>query len=194
MKKLVFATNNQHKLEEARAITAGKFELLSLADIDCHDDIPETAPTLEGNALIKARWIFDRYGFDCFADDTGLMVDALGGEPGVLSARYAGPGHDSEANMKKLLANMEGKADRKAHFSTAVALILDGKEYIFEGRVDGTIASEPGGENGFGYDPIFVADETGRRFAEMTAEEKNSISHRGRAMRKLAEFLENKSK
>ena len=126
MKKLVFATNNQHKLEEARAITAGKFELLSLADIDCHDDIPETAPTLEGNALIKARWIFDRYGFDCFADDTGLMVDALGGEPGVLSARYAGPGHDSEANMRKLLANMEGKADRKAHFSTAVALILDG--------------------------------------------------------------------
>ena len=194
MKKLVFATNNQHKLEEARAITAGKFELLSLADIDCHDDIPETAPTLEGNALIKARWIFDRYGFDCFADDTGLMVDALGGEPGVLSARYAGPGHDSEANMKKLLANMEGKADRKAHFSTAVALILDGKEYLFEGRVDGTIASEPGGENGFGYDPIFVADETGSRFAEMTAEEKNSISHRGRAMRKLAEFLENKSK
>ena len=194
MKKLVFATNNQHKLEEARAITAGKFELLSLADIDCHDDIPETAPTLEGNALIKARWIFDRYGFDCFADDTGLMVDALGGEPGVLSARYAGPGHDSEANMKKLLANMEGKADRKAHFSTAVALILDGKEYLFEGRVDGTIASEPGGENGFGYDPIFVADETGRRFAEMRAEEKNSISHRGRAMRKLAEFLENKSK
>lgn len=194
MKKLVFATNNQHKLEEARAITAGKFELLSLADIDCHDDIPETAPTLEGNALIKARWIFDRYGFDCFADDTGLMVDALGGEPGVLSARYAGPGHDSEANMRKLLANMEGKADRKAHFSTAVALILDGKEYLFEGRVDGTIASEPGGENGFGYDPVFVADETGRRFAEMTAEEKNSISHRGRAMRKLAEFLENKSK
>ena len=194
MKKLVFATNNQHKLEEARAITAGKFELLSLADIDCHDDIPETAPTLEGNALIKARWIFDRYGFDCFADDTGLMVDALGGEPGVLSARYAGPGHDSEANMKKLLANMEGKADRKAHFSTAVALILDGKEYLFEGRVDGTIASEPGGENGFGYDPVFVADETGRRFAEMTTEEKNSISHRGRAMRKLAEFLENKSK
>ena len=194
MKKLVFATNNQHKLEEARAITAGKFELLSLADIDCHDDIPETAPTLEGNALIKARWIFDRYGFDCFADDNGLMVDALGGEPGVLSARYAGPGHDSEANMRKLLANMEGKADRKAHFSTAVALILDGKEYLFEGRVDGTIASEPGGENGFGYDPVFVADETGRRFAEMTAEEKNSISHRGRAMRKLAEFLENKSK
>ncbi|MDE6257987.1 MAG: non-canonical purine NTP diphosphatase [Muribaculaceae bacterium] len=194
MKKLVFATNNQHKLEEARAITAGKFELLSLADIDCHDDIPETAPTLEGNALIKARWIFDRYGFDCFADDTGLMVDALDGEPGVLSARYAGPGHDSEANMRKLLANMEGKADRKAHFSTAVALILDGKEYLFEGRVDGTIASEPGGENGFGYDPVFVADETGRRFAEMTAEEKNSISHRGRAMRKLAEFLENKSK
>ncbi|MBD5328915.1 MAG: non-canonical purine NTP diphosphatase [Bacteroides sp.] len=189
LKKLVFATNNQHKLEEARAITAGKFELLSLADIDCHDDIPETAPTLEGNALIKARWIHDRYGFDCFADDTGLMVDALGGEPGVMSARYAGPGHDSEANMKKLLRNLEGQTDRKAHFSTCVALILDGKEYLFEGRVDGTIADTPAGENGFGYDPIFIADETGRRFAEMSADEKNEISHRGRAMRKLSEFL-----
>lgn len=189
LKKLVFATNNQHKLEEAREITAGKFEILSLADIDCHDDIPETAPTLEGNALIKARWIYERYGFDCFADDTGLMVDALGGEPGVMSARYAGPGHDSEANMRKLLEKMEDKTDRKAHFATAVALILDGKEYLFEGRVDGTIARTPGGENGFGYDPVFIADESGKRFAEMSSQEKNAISHRGRAMSKLAEFL-----
>lgn len=189
LKKLVFATNNQHKLDEAREITAGKFEILSLADIGCHDDIPETAPTLEGNALMKARWIHERYGFDCFADDTGLMVDALGGEPGVYSARYAGPAHDSEANMRKLLANLEGVTDRKAHFSTCVALILDGKEHLFNGRVDGTISTEAAGDNGFGYDPVFIADETGRRFAEMTAEEKNTISHRGRAMRKLAEFL-----
>lgn len=189
IRKLVFATNNQHKLEEAREITAGKFEILSLADIGCHDDIPETAPTLEGNALIKARWIHDRYGFDCFADDTGLMVDALDGAPGVHSARYAGPGHDSEANMKKLLENLRGVADRKAHFSTAVALIMDGKEYLFEGRVDGTIAEIPSGENGFGYDPVFVADESGKRFAEMTSEEKNAISHRGRAMSQLADFL-----
>ncbi|MDE6410109.1 MAG: non-canonical purine NTP diphosphatase [Muribaculaceae bacterium] len=189
IRKLVFATNNQHKLEEAREITAGKFEILSLTDIGCHDDIPETAPTLEGNALIKARWIHDRYGFDCFADDTGLMVDALDGAPGVHSARYAGPGHDSEANMEKLLENLDGVADRKAHFSTAVALIMDGSEYLFEGRVDGTIAETPAGENGFGYDPVFVADESGKRFAEMSSEEKNAISHRGRAMSKLAEFL-----
>lgn len=191
LKRLVFATNNDHKLQEAREITAGKFEILSLADIGCHDDIPETAPTLSENALIKARWIHDRYGFDCFADDTGLMVDALDGEPGVYSARYAGPGHDSEANMRKLLENMQGKIDRKAHFSTAVAMIIGDKEYTFEGRVDGTIAETPAGNNGFGYDPVFVADETGRRFAEMTAEEKNRISHRGRAMRKLADFLAN---
>ena len=190
LKKLVFATNNQHKLEEAREITSGRFQLLSLSDIDCHDDIPETAPTLEGNALIKARWIHDRYGLDCFADDTGLMVDALDGEPGVRSARYAGEGHDSQANMRKLLENMEDKENRAAHFSTAVALILDGREYLFEGRVEGTIARTPAGENGFGYDPVFVADETGRRFAEMTSEEKNAISHRGRAMRALAEFLD----
>ncbi|MDE5808452.1 MAG: non-canonical purine NTP pyrophosphatase, partial [Muribaculaceae bacterium] len=122
-------------------------------------------------------------------DDTGLMVDSLGGEPGVLSARYAGPGHDSEANMMKLLANLEGRADRKAHFATAVALILNGEEHLFEGRVDGTIAETPAGDNGFGYDPIFIADETGKRFAEMSSEEKNAISHRGRAMRKLSDFL-----
>lgn len=189
LQKLVFATNNKHKLDEARAITAGRFEILSPEDIGCYDDIPETAPSLEGNALIKARHIHEHYGYDCFADDTGLMVDSLGGEPGVMSARYAGPGHDSEANMNRLLENMMGKDDRKAHFSTAVALILDGKEYLFEGRVDGRIAETPAGENGFGYDPVFIADETGLRFAQMTSEEKNRISHRGRAMRKLADFL-----
>ena len=189
--QLVFATNNKHKLEEAREILSGRFEILSLAEIGCHDDIPETAPTLEGNALQKARWIKEKYGYDCFADDTGLMVDVLGGEPGVYSARYAGPGHDSQANMRRLLENLQGITDRKAHFSTAVALILNGEEYLFEGRVDGTISETPAGENGFGYDPIFVADETGLRFAEMTSAQKNAISHRGRAMRKLADFLDN---
>lgn len=193
LRKLVFATNNQHKLEEARAIASGLFEVLSLEEIGCHDEIPETAPDLKGNALIKARWIHDRYGFDCFADDTGLMVDSLNGEPGVLSARYAGPEHNSEANMRKLLANLEGEKNRNAHFSTAVALILNNKEYLFEGRVDGEIAEIPAGDNGFGYDPVFVANETGKRFAEMTSVEKNAISHRGRAMRKLAEFLQTAS-
>lgn len=189
MKRIVFATNNTHKLEEVRAIAGDDMEILSLADIGCHDDIPETSDTLEGNALIKARWVRDRYGFDCFADDTGLMVDALGGEPGVLSARYAGPGHDSAANMALLLKNMEDKTDRKAHFSTVIALCMDGSENIFEGRVDGSIAVTPSGENGFGYDPIFVPDETGVSFAEMDARAKNDISHRGRAVRKLFSFL-----
>lgn len=189
MKKIVFATNNAHKLSEVRAIAGPDFEILSLSEIGCHDDIPETAGSLEGNALIKARWVRDRYGFDCFADDTGLMVDALGGAPGVYSARYAGEGHDSEANMALLLENLQGHADRKAHFSTVIALCLDGEEQIFEGRVDGTIACERSGANGFGYDPIFIPDETGVSFAEMDASEKNAISHRGRAVRKLFSFL-----
>ncbi len=189
MKRLVFATNNPHKLEEARAILDGRLVLLSLDDIGCHDDIPETADTLEGNALIKARWIKEKYGEDCFADDTGLMVDALDGQPGVQSARYAGPGHDSKKNMEKLLDNLKGVTNRKAHFSTAIALIMDGEEHLFEGRVDGVIAETPSGEGGFGYDPVFIADETGLSFAVMSAEAKNAISHRGRAMRELARFI-----
>ena len=192
MKKIVFATNNAHKLEEVRAIAGNSFHILSLSDIDCHDDIPETADTLEGNALIKARWVRDRYGMDCFADDTGLMVDALNGEPGVYSARYAGEAHDAEANMAKLLEKMNGQTDRKAHFSTVIALCLDGEEKIFEGRVDGTIAVQRSGANGFGYDPIFVPDETGISFADMTAEAKNAISHRGRATEKLFQYLKDK--
>ncbi|MBD5172930.1 MAG: non-canonical purine NTP diphosphatase [Bacteroidales bacterium] len=188
-KKLVFATNNNHKLQEARQIIGDAFSIVSLSEIGCHDDIPETADTLEGNALMKARWVKERYGYDCFADDTGLMVDALGGAPGVLSARYAGPGHDSAANMKKLLSEMDGQENRKAHFSTAIALLADGEEHIFEGRVEGSISDHPSGKEGFGYDPVFVADESGRSFAEMTADEKNAISHRGRAMRKLRDFL-----
>lgn len=189
MKKIVFATNNSHKLEEARAIIGDNFEIVSLEDIGCHEDIPETSTTLEGNALQKARYIHDRFGVNVFADDTGLMVDSLGGEPGVYSARYAGPGHDSAANTRKLLHKLEDKCDRNAHFSTVVALILDNKEYVFEGRIDGRIASFPSGEKGFGYDPVFIPENSDVTFAEMSAEDKNLISHRGRAMRKLADFL-----
>lgn len=189
LRKLVFASNNKHKLEEARAILGDRFEVVSLADIDCHDDIPETAETLEGNALIKARWVKERYGFDCFADDTGLMVEALEGAPGVYSARYAGEHCSFADNVNKMLREMEGKENRKAYFATVIALILNGETYTFEGKVDGYIATEPSGEGGFGYDPIFVTEETGKSFAVMAPEEKNAISHRGRAMRKLADFL-----
>lgn len=189
---IVFATNNAHKLGELRGIAGEEWNIVSLAEIGCHDDIPETADTLEGNALIKARWVKERYGYDCFADDTGLMVDALDGAPGVYSARYAGPGHDSAANMKLLLERMADKDNRNAHFSTVIALVMDGEEHIFEGRVDGTISREPSGCGGFGYDPVFVPENSGRTFSEMTAEEKNAISHRGRATRKLMEFLARK--
>lgn len=189
MKRLVFATNNPHKLEEARAILDGRLVLLSLDDIGCHDDIPETADTLEGNALIKARWIKEKYGEDCFADDTGLMVDALDGAPGVYSARFAGPGHDSAANMRLLLERMEGVADRRAHFSTVIALVMGGEERVFEGRVDGEISTVPAGGGGFGYDPVFVPEGSQLTFSEMTADAKNAISHRGRASRKLIDYL-----
>lgn len=187
--KIVFATNNAHKLEEARALASGAFEILSLSEIGCHDEIPETADTLEGNAMIKARWVKERYGYDCFADDTGLMVDALGGAPGVYSARYAGPGCTPTDNVNLMLKNMEGKADRRAEFATVIALIKDGEEHLFRGEVKGSIATAPHGTAGFGYDPIFVADESGIAFAEMSPEAKNAISHRGRAMRKLISFL-----
>lgn len=189
---IVFATNNAHKLGELRGIAGEEWNIVSLAEIGCHDDIPETADTLEGNALIKARWVKERYGYDCFADDTGLMVDALDGAPGVYSARYAGLGHDSAANMKLLLERMADKDNRNAHFSTVIALVMGGEEHIFEGRVDGIIAREPSGCGGFGYDPVFVPENSGRTFSEMTAEEKNAISHRGRATRKLMEFLARK--
>lgn len=189
MRQLVFATNNPHKLEEIRAMAGDKFRILSLADIGCHDDIPETAPDLEGNALIKARWVKDKYGYDCFADDTGLMVDALGGAPGVYSARYAGPECRPEDNIRKLLAEMRDTTDRRARFETVIALILDGKEHTFRGRVDGHIAGERHGTGGFGYDPIFIPVETGISFAEMSAEDKNRISHRGRATALLFDYF-----
>lgn len=187
---IVFATNNKHKLEEIRKIAGKKWNVLSLADIGCHDDIPETADTLHGNAEIKARWVKDRYGYDCFADDTGLMVDALGGAPGVYSARYAGEAHDSKANMALLLKNMEGKSDRKARFVTVIALISGEELKMFEGKVEGTITTEPTGSEGFGYDPIFLPDESDVTFACMTAEAKNAISHRGRATAKLLSYLD----
>ena len=187
--RLVFATNNAHKLEEVRQILGDRFEVLSLSDINCHDDIPETGDTFQDNALQKARFIKEHYGYDCFADDTGLEVKALNGAPGVHSARYAGD-HDSEANMTKLLHELEKKSDRSAQFRTVVALILNGQEVLFEGIVTGRIATERHyGESGFGYDPLFIPDGFTETFSQMSPENKNQVSHRGRAVRKLADYL-----
>ncbi len=188
-RKLVFATNNKNKLREIREIMPADVEILSLADINCVADIPETADTLEGNALIKAHYVYDRFGMDCFADDTGLEVEALGGRPGVHTARYAGEEHDPEANMQKLLHEMDGLANRDARFRTVVALIENGEEHVFTGQVDGTIATEPRGNKGFGYDPVFIPEETGRTFAEMGEEGKNKISHRARAVASLLAYM-----
>ena len=194
--RIVFATNNAHKLEEIRAILGHSHDILSLSDIQCHADIPETADTLEGNALQKARYVWDHYHLSVFADDTGLEVDALGGAPGVYSARYAGgAGHDSEANMAKLLREMHGHTDRTARFRTVIALILaDGSdkgfsEHLFEGKVEGRIATERQGSEGFGYDPLFVPDGYGESFAQLGTAIKNRISHRARAVARLTDFL-----
>ena len=192
--KIVFATNNTHKLSEVRQILGECFEVVSLNDIGCHEDIPETAETLEGNALQKARYVKEHYGLDCFADDTGLEVVALGGAPGVHTARYAelfgtGATHDSDANMNLLLHNLENITERSARFRTVIALIYKEQEYLFEGVCSGVILRERRGTEGFGYDPIFQPEGYDRPFAEMSAEEKNAISHRGRATQKLAEFL-----
>ena len=188
-RKLVFATNNAHKLEEISSILGDKIELLSLKDIGCTADIPETADTLEGNAIQKAEYIHQHYGLDCFADDTGLEVEALGGAPGVYSARYAGDGHDSEANMQKLLQNLEGETNRKAQFRTAICLIMDGEQHLFEGICQGEIIHEKKGGAGFGYDPIFVPEGYNETFAELGNEIKNTISHRARAVQMLCDFL-----
>lgn len=188
-RKLVFATNNAHKLEEISSILGDKIELLSLKDIGCTADIPETADTLEGNAIQKAEYIHQHYGLDCFADDTGLEVEALGGAPGVYSARYAGNGHDSEANMQKLLQNLEGETNRKAQFRTAICLIMDGEQHLFEGICRGEIIHEKKGGAGFGYDPIFVPEGYNETFAELGNEIKNTISHRARAVQMLCDFL-----
>lgn len=187
--KLVFATNNKHKLEEVRAIVGDRVEILSLNDIDCHDDIPETADTLQGNALIKARYIHEKYNVDCFADDTGLEVEALGGEPGVYSARYAGEECDSQANMHKLLENLTGENNRNAQFRTVIALIIKGEEKLFNGIVKGEISREKMGNSGFGYDPIFIPEGFSQSFAQMSSEMKNSISHRYRATEQLSNYL-----
>ena len=191
--KIVFATNNPHKLEEARAILDGSVEILSLADIGCHDDIPETADTLEGNALIKAKWIKEKYGYDCFADDTGLLVDALDGAPGVYSARFAGEHCSPADNIVLLLEKLQGKDNRNAKFVTVVALIYEGNEYLFEGEIKGRISETRSGASGFGYDPVFIPENSSLSFAEMAPEEKNRISHRGRAMSKLAKFFNSPS-
>lgn len=189
-RKLVFATNNAHKLDEISSILGDKVELLSLKDINCYVDIPETADTLEDNAMLKATYIYENYGLDCFADDTGLEVEALDGAPGVFSARYAGgEGHNAEANMQKLLQNMQGVPNRKAQFRTAICLIMDGKKHLFEGIVKGEIIKEKRGGSGFGYDPIFVPEGYNKTFAEMGNDIKNKISHRALAVEKLCRFL-----
>lgn len=190
MKKIVFATNNAHKLDEVRQMLGEKIEIYSLKDIRCNEEIAETSDTIEGNALQKARYVSEHYHIDCFADDTGLEVEALNGAPGVYSARYAeGSGHDSEANMRKLLKEMEHIDNRKARFRTVFALIINGKEHLFEGIVNGEIIRTRRGTSGFGYDPIFVPEGYTQTFAEMGNDLKNKISHRAIATQKLCKFL-----
>lgn len=194
METLIMATNNEHKLREIRQILGDKYEVKGLKEIGCLEDIPETSDTLEGNALQKARYVYEHYGLNCFADDTGLEVEALGGAPGIYTARYGsmngyGDSHDSDANIACLLDRLQGAATRKARFRTVIALLQGGKEHLFEGIVEGEILTERRGQDGFGYDPIFAPVETGITFAEMGPAEKNRISHRGRATQKLATFL-----
>lgn len=192
--KILFATNNAHKLAEVGAALGAEYRLLTPRDCGVTEEIPETQPTIEGNALQKARYLHSRTGLDCFADDTGLEVEALGGAPGVHSARYATDGHDFAANNRLLLRNLEGEANRRARFRTVIALILDGEEHLFEGTVEGRIVEAPRGAEGFGYDPLFQPDGHDKTFAEMDAAEKNALSHRGRAARKLAAYLHSKNK
>lgn len=191
-KKIVFATNNKHKLEEIRAILGTSYQIVSLTEIGCVEDIPETAGTLEGNALLKAQYIKAHYGYDCFADDTGLEVKALNNAPGVYSARYAGESKDSKANMRKVLRELESQSDRSARFRTVIALIIGEKEYLFEGIAKGKLMEEAQGNAGFGYDPIFVPEGYTETFAEMGANIKNTISHRAKAVEKLKAFLDEK--
>jgi len=187
--KLVFATNNLHKLKEVQEMLSNSIEVLSLKDIACFEDIEETESTLEGNAKLKADYITKKYGFDCFADDTGLEVEALDGKPGVYSARYAGEHGNAEKNMEKLLVELQNKLSRKAKFRTIIALNITNKQYLFEGICDGEILNEKTGVKGFGYDPIFKPSNASCSFAEMNSEEKNIISHRGIAIQKLVQFL-----
>lgn len=187
--KLVFATNNNHKLKEVRQLLPDSIEIISLKEIDCDDEISETGTTISDNAFIKARYIYEKFGMNCFADDTGLEVEALGGRPGVYSARFAGPACRAEDNIKKLLTELKGIDNRKANFTTAISLIIDGIETRFEGRIDGVITHEVSGDKGFGYDPVFLPNGFDKTFAQMTEAEKNAISHRGVAVRKLVDYL-----
>ena len=186
--KLVFATNNQNKLKEVKAMLTN-FDIISLSEINCFEDIPETAETLVGNAILKANFVTEKYGLNCFADDTGLEVEALNNEPGVYSARYAGEDNNSEANIAKLLFNLKNKPNRKAQFKTAIALNIQGKQYIFEGLCKGAILTEKQGERGFGYDSVFMPEGYNKSFAEMSLNEKGNLSHRGKAIEKLITFL-----
>ncbi|MBQ8916008.1 MAG: RdgB/HAM1 family non-canonical purine NTP pyrophosphatase [Alistipes sp.] len=192
--KIIFATNNAHKLSEVQAVLGEGFELVTPRQCGVEEEIPETADTLEGNARQKARYLYERTGLDCFADDTGLEVEALGGAPGVHSARYATDGHDFAANNRLLLKKMEGVANRRARFRTAICLIEGGEEHLFEGIVEGHIIDHEAGSEGFGYDPLFTPEGFERTFAEMSAEEKNDISHRGRAVRRLVAYLQERNK
>jgi len=189
MRKLVFATNNAHKLEEVRAVLDNKIEIVSLNELGCYDDIPETADTLEGNALIKAAYVFEKFGLTCIADDTGLEVEALNGEPGVYSARYGGEPHNAQKNMQKLLTNLKGVENRKARFRTVIVLKDTERELYFEGTIHGHISETPSGAAGFGYDPVFVPDGYNKSFAELGPELKNKISHRALAVESLIRFL-----
>jgi XTP/dITP diphosphohydrolase len=189
MTKLIFATHNKNKLKEVRSLIPNTIELLSLNDINLLEEIEETALTIEGNALLKAQTIYKQTGINCFADDSGLLVDVLNGAPGVYSARYAGEHKNDSDNLEKLLQDLAGKEDRNAHFKTVMALIMDGKEYVFEGIINGTITTKKSGANGFGYDPIFLPNGYTETFAEMSSDIKNVISHRAKATKKLVEFV-----
>ncbi|MFI0426747.1 MAG: non-canonical purine NTP diphosphatase [Flavobacterium sp.] len=191
--KLVFASNNKNKIKEIQALVPSTFQIVSLEDISCFEDIPETADTIEGNAILKANYVTEKFGLNCFADDSGLEVDALDGAPGVYSARYAGEPKDDEKNIDKLLLNLTNKTNRKANFKTVIALNYEGKQFLFTGIINGKIITEKIGTNGFGYDPIFIADNYEKTFAELTLQEKSTISHRGKAVKQLIKFLEEKN-
>ena len=192
--KIVFATNNPNKLKEIQSLIPKEIEIISLKEIGCNEDIPETGDTLKANAFQKAQYIKDNFNYDCFADDTGLEIDELNGDPGVYSARYAGPERNASANMNKILNKLKGKKNRKAQFRTAIALILKGEEHLFEGKVEGYISKDKQGNEGFGYDPIFIPENNTRSFAQMSMQEKGAISHRGRAVKKLVAYLTNLSR
>ena len=192
MLQLVFASNNNNKIKEIQQLVPTDIQILSLKDIGCEADIPETADTIEGNAILKANYVTEHYGYPCFADDSGLEIDALNGAPGVYSARYAGSQRNDNDNMNKVLEKLQNETNRKANFKTVIALNMNGEQHLFTGIINGEIIHEKRGTNGFGYDPVFVADGYQKTFAELTMEEKSTISHRGKAVKQLVSFLQNK--